>query len=240
MTKYALITHHDAGYKKLSDITWEENKAEYAKMHGYGMHAKTDNWSCSGVKSPAFGFEKFRWAKEVFETHPEYEWIWWTGTDTMITNFGTRIEDRIMNSHHFIIAVDVNGINDDSFLVRNTLEGIGFLDDIISREQEGIKYWDAAQRMMDYLCGFPGTGEPGWPRGEQIKVCDKYKDVVKIVPQRYMNSFNYDLYPQYQPPNDKFDRSGNWCLGDWLIHWPAVDLNGRIQLANLYKEHIIK
>lgn len=240
MAKYALITHHDPGYQPLADITWHQNKAEYAKIHGYDMHAKTENWKCILPNGLMSGFEKVHWARDILETHPEYEWIWWSGTDTLITNFGTRIEDRIMNSHHFIIAVDVNGLNDDSFLVRNTPEGKGFLDDVLSQKEEGLKFWDGEQRIMNYLCGFPATGDPAWPRGEQIKVCDKYKDVVKVVPQRYMNSFNYDLYPQYQPPNDKFNRSGNWCLGDWLIHWPAIDLNGRIQLANLYNEHIIK
>jgi hypothetical protein len=29
-------------------------------------------------------------------------------------------------------------------------------------------------------------------------------------------------------------------LGDWLIHWPACDVNYRIQLYNFYKEYIIK
>jgi hypothetical protein len=158
----------------------------------------------------------------------------------MITNFGTRIEDRIFSSHHFIISVDVNGINDDSFLVRNSPEGRAFLDAILERQEEGLRFWDGGQRIINYLCGFPGTGEPGWPHGDALKVCDQYKDVVKIMPQRYMNSFNYLLYPQYQPPNDKFDRDGNWVLGDWLIHWPAVGTDGRIQLANFYKEHIVK
>jgi hypothetical protein len=242
MTKYALITHHDDGYKALADLTWGQNKAEYAKIHGYAMHAKTSNWKSPVPDKPHLmtGFEKFHWAKEVLESHPEYDWIWWTGTDTMITNFGTRIEDRIFSSHHFIISVDVNGINDDSFLVRNSTEGRAFLDAILERQEEGLRFWDGGQRIINYLCGFPGTGEPGWPHGDALKVCDQYKDVVKIMPQRYMNSFNYLLYPQYQPPNDKFDRDGNWVLGDWLIHWPAVGTDGRIQLANFYKEHIVK
>jgi hypothetical protein len=240
MKKYALITHHDSGYKPLADITWNQNKAEYANMHNYAMHAKTENWTCTLPNGLMSGFEKIHFAKEILEEHDHYEWIWWTGSDTLITNFGTRIEDRVINSHHFVIAVDVNGINADSILIRNTAEGKGFLDDIISKKEEGLKFWDGEQRIINYLCGFPGTSEPGWPRGNDLKVCDKYKNIVKLVPQRYMNSFNYSLYPQYQPPNDKFNRNGNWVLGDWLIHWPAINLDGRIKLANFYKEHIIK
>lgn len=240
MAKYALITHHDPGYQPLADITWHENKMEYARLHGYDTHAKTEGWKTILPNGLMSGFEKIHLARDVLEAHPEYEWVWWTGTDSMITNFGTRIEDRVMSSHHFIVSLDVNGLNVDSFLVRNTLEGRGFLDEILARQEEGLKHWDGEQRIIDYLCGFPGTSEPNWPRGDAVRVCDQYKDVVKVMPQRYMNSFNYLLYPQYDPPHDKMNRDGNWVLGDWLIHWPAVTLEGRLQLANFYKEHIVK
>jgi hypothetical protein len=239
---YAIITHHDAVYKPLADLTWDDNKVHYAKKHGYALHARTDNFVTAGQSKYAMtGFEKIHLALSTLEEHPEYEWIWWTGTDTMITNFSTRIEDRVNNAYHFIVCVDVNGINADSFLVRNTTEGKDFLKSILSFEEEYLaKYWDTEQRAIANLLGFPGTGDTTWPYGDAVVVNDKYKDVVKVMPQRYMNSFNYMLYPQYTVPRDKLDFDGNWQLGDWLIHWPACDVNYRIQLYNFYKEYIIK
>ena len=234
---YALISLHDEKYQPLGDLTWDQIKLVYAQQHGYAAHLKTDNF-IGDIK--AIGFEKIHFAKQILEEHPEYEWIWWTGTDTMITNFSTRIEDRINNAYHFIVCVDINGINADSFLVRNTPEGRGFLDDVLTIQDQAMQHWDTEQWAMANLLGFPGTSLPGWPYGDGLQITNKYKDIVKLMPQRYMNSFNYMLYPQYTVTRDKLDFDGNWQLGDWLIHWPATPLDYRIQLANYYKEYIIK
>ena len=42
---YAIVTMHDAGYRELADITYEENKVPYCVRHGYKLFAKTDNFS---------------------------------------------------------------------------------------------------------------------------------------------------------------------------------------------------
>jgi len=234
---YALISLHDEKYQPLADLTWDQNKLCYAQQHGYSSYLKTNNF-VGDIST--IGYEKIHFTKQILNEHPEHEWIWWTGTDTMITNFSTRIEDRINNAYHFIVCVDINGINADSFLVRNTPQGRGFIDDIIAIQDVAMNNWDTEQWAISNLLGFPGTSLPGWPYGNDLKITNKYKDVVKIMPQRYMNSFNYLLYPQYKITRDKLDFDGNWQLGDWLIHWPATSLEDRIQLANFYKEYIIQ
>jgi hypothetical protein len=241
MSKYALITHHDAVYQPLADLTWNQNKVLYAKQHGYDYHAQTDNFITAGQSKYAMtGFEKIHLARKTLLDHPEYEWVWWTGTDTMITNFSTRLEERCNNAYHFICAADINGINADSFLVRNTLEGRQFLDALLALEKDYLaKYWDTEQRAIANTIGLPGTGDPGWP--DPFELTGPYKDIVKVYPQRYMNSFNYHLYgATYSHHNDKMKFDGNWQLGDWLIHWPAISVEYRIELFNFYKEYIIK
>jgi hypothetical protein len=237
---YALITHHDPGYKPLADQTWDGNKVLYAQRHGYAYHARTGDWVTKQPNGLMTGFEKIYLAKQTLEDHPEYEWIWWTGTDTMVTNFSTRLEERCNNAYHFIVCVDINGINADSFLVRNTPEGRGFLDAILEREDEYMQFWDTEQRCIGNLLGLPGTGDPGWPEPQDVKVNDKYKDIVKVYPQRYMNSFNYQIYGNtYSHSRDKMGYDGNWCFGDWLVHWPGTQLPMRLELANAYKQVII-
>jgi len=236
---YALITHHDKGYKPLADVTWNGNKLLYAQQHGYATHARTENFTTQRPDGLMTGFEKIYLAKETLEAHPEYEWIWWTGTDTLIMNFSTRMEDRVNNAYHFIISVDINGINADSFLVRNTPEGRGFLDDVLANKEEASKFWDTEQRAIAMTIGLPGTGDP-WPAADQIVIKEQYKNVVKLMPQRYMNGFNYELYPVYSHHRDKLDFDGNWQFGDWLIHWPATGLEHRLHLADFYKDYIIK
>lgn len=231
---YALVELHDNNYQPLADLTWDQNKVLYAEEHGYKVFCKTDNFK----ENASIGFQKIHYIRELLDLHPEVEWFWWTGTDTLVTNFGTRIEDRIDTRYHFIIAVDVNGINADSFLVRNTEEARLYLDRVISLEQESYQFWDTEQWAMARALGFPGTGDPSWPFGEDLVVNNEFKDIVKIVPQRYMNSFNYQLY-HYTDHRDKLGWDGNWQLGDWLIHWPACSLEYRLQLAEFYREHII-
>lgn len=232
---YALVELHTDNYQPLADLTWDQNKLVYANRHGYKAFCKTDNFKeGSGV-----GYQKIWYLKELMETNPDIEWFWWTGTDTLITNFATRIEDRILSNHHAIFCVDVNGINADSFLIRNTPEGRGFIDDILAMEPEAVNFWDVEQYAITKLLGFPKTGDPSWPKNENVIVADKYKDVVKLLPQRVMNSFNYMLY-HYTDHRDKLGFDGNWQLGDWLIHWPATTLEYRLELAKFYREYIIK
>lgn len=233
---YALLELHDNGYKPLAELTWHKNKILYAERHGYKTFCKNDNFR-EGSK---IIFQKIWFTKEMMEQHPEIEWFWWTDTDSMITNFSTRIEDRVLNSHHFIVAIDKNGTNTGSYLARNTPEGRQFIDDIISLEKLTEPFWDSEQRALNYLLGFPGTGEPGWPEPERLVVPPKYQNVVKLVPQRYMNSFNYDFYPQYTDHLDKLGYNGSWQLGDWVLHWPAIPNDTRIKLFDFYKEHIIQ
>lgn len=234
---YALVELHDANYQPLADCTWEDNKKSYAQLHGYKTFCKTDNF----VPDVGLGYQKIHYVKELLATNPDVEWFWWTGTDTMITNFATRIEDRVLSAYHFIVCADVNGINADSFLVRNSPEGRAYIDHLLALEAECSKHWDVEQRAIATTLGWPATGEKGWPVPADLKVCDQYKDIVKVMPQRYMNSFNYQLYGgMYPDPKDKLGFDGNWQLGDWLIHWPAVDVNYRIELYKFYKEYIIK
>lgn len=227
---YALFTMHDEKYEPLAQYTWDQNKVIYAKKHGYAYHKKP-------FTTP---FEKIRYTKELMLEHPEYHWLWWTGCDSMITNMEVRIEDRIMNQYHFIVTTDVNGLNSDSFLIRNTLEGMSLIDDFLAQEQEAMQYWDTDQRGMTMALGLPYTASPEWGVPGQIELKSQYKDIVKIVAQKYMNSYNYSFFPQYVDQRDKTGVNGNWSFGDWLIHWPAFSIEQRIQCFLKYQSLVVR
>jgi hypothetical protein len=231
---YALLNLYDDAYRPLADLTWHANKVLYAQRHGYSVEA------CTEMPSPTstIGYQKIHFIKDILQKHPEYEWIWWTGTDTMITNFAVRMQDRVDNRYHFVVAVDVNGINADSILVRNSVQGRKLIDQVLELETESSKHWDSEQRAIARVIGVPVPPE-SWPMAPVAPVSDSMCDVVKIVPQRYMNSFNYQLY-HYTDQRDRLGIDGNWQRGDWLIHWPATSLEQRIQLANYYKQHIME
>jgi hypothetical protein len=233
---YGLIEFHYQNYIPLAELTWTQNKVAYAQMHGYKTFCKN-----SGFKEDSkIGFQKLWAVKEIMEENRDVSWFWVTGTDSMITNFFTRIEDRINNNYHFIISVDVNGLNADSFLVRNTVEGRSLIDKMLAVEEECSKHWDIEQRAMAVVMGLPVTADPTWKTmNYNIQLNEETKDIVKIMPQRYMNSFNYQLY-HYTDHRDTVGWNGNWQLGDWLIHWPATSLDQRIHLYSFYNQHIVK
>jgi hypothetical protein len=231
---HALVELHDSNYQPLADLTWEQNKVPYAEKHGYKTFCRI-----GGMKQGStIGYQKIHFIRELMYDNPDIEWFWWTGTDAMIMNFNTRIEDKALDPYHYYVSADVNGINADSLLFRNTSEGRSFIEEVIRIEPEASKFWDSEQRAMATVMGLPpATGDDKWPPGTRIS--DQWKDICKIMPQRYMNAFNYELY-HYTDHRDRLGQDGNWQVGDWLIHWPATSLEHRIRLASFYKEHIIK
>jgi hypothetical protein len=51
------------------------------------------------------------------------------------------------------------------------------------------------------------------------------------------------LYPGIIPhifKKDLFGNDGQWQVGDFLIHWPAVALDKRIQLAHNMMGQVVK
>jgi hypothetical protein len=60
---------------------------------------------------------------------------------------------------------------------------------------------------------------------------DEYSDIVKIVPQRYMNSYEPHIYDYCDARLDIMGLSAAWEPGDWIVHWPGTHKPIRIQRA---------
>ena len=213
---YAVISHNDEKYQPLADYTWNKNKQLYCELHGYSGINKTTGFK-GGIP---IGFEKCFFIKELLDKHPEYEWIWWTGSDAMITNFTIKIEDKIDPNYDLIIATDCNEINNDSFLIKNTQWAKDWMDELINLIPKYSNHYFYEQQAM-------------------IDTIPKYKDKVKIVPQRYLNAYKNDLYP-HQSKFDLLGNDGTWQKGDWLIHWPGTGLDLRLQLARHFLNEVVK
>jgi hypothetical protein len=209
--KFALVTAHNEAYQPLADITWNQNKKVYCEKWGYDALAMT-----SGFQLPVqhISFERSNYIADLLESG-QYDWIHAVGCDTMITNFNIKLEDLIDDDFDFVIATDCYNINNDSFLARASDTTIKWLRNTVSLYESYINAkWLDQSAMIDTI--------------------DMMGDRIKIVPQRALNSYNYDLYPGLIPHIYKKDLLGNdgqWQPGDFLIHWPAVPLNKRIELA---------
>jgi hypothetical protein len=217
---YAIVTAHTENYLPLSQITWDQNKKLYAEHHGYDAVALTE------FKYPELFFVGFARTELIIELleSGKYEWVHACGCDTMITNFNIKLEDLVDNDYDFIIATDCFNINNDSFLARATPTTINWLKEVVARREEyRVSKWYDQQAMIDTI--------------------EMMGDRIKFVPQRQINSYDYDQYPGSVPhvyKKDLFGNDGQWAPGDFLIHWPGIGLERRIPLAEQMLTQVIK
>lgn len=210
--KIAIVSLFNERHKDLADITWT-NKQNYAAKHGYIAVSKTDNFSVEQVH-----FDKFVHILDVMNTNPDVDWIWWLDNDAMITNFDIRLEDLVDPDFHVIMATDIAALNTGSFIVRNSPQAKAWLEFLLSKRQEykDDKKWFEQQAVIDF---YP-----------------KFEELFKLVPQQWLNSYDYKMYGV--EGIDLLDQDGQWYPGDFVIHWPGLPNETRIELAKHYQQYI--
>ena len=212
---HAVASLHDANYSDLAALT-DAPKKEYCDRYGYQFHVLTEM-----KYSTITGFNKIHFALDLFKQHPEIEWLLFSECDAMITNLNIRIEDRIDNDYHFIVPVDRLNINSGNFLARNSEQGRAYLQMIVDSE---AAYKDVAWAEQQVI----------------IDSIEQYQDIVKIVPQKYMNSYEPEIYDYCDARFDVLGNSGAWEPGDWIVHWPGTYKPTRISRAEAHTQLLIK
>lgn len=212
---HAVASLHDANYSDLAELT-DASKREYCERHGYQFHVLSEM-----KYSTITGFNKIHFALEIFHDHPDIEWLLFSECDAMITNQSVQIEDRIDNDYHFIVPVDRLNLNSGNFLVRNSEQGRAYLQMIIDSEQA---YHDVAWAEQQVI----------------IDTIEQYQDIVKIVPQKYMNSYEPEIYDYCDARFDILGNSGAWEPGDWIVHWPGTYKPTRIERANYHLKQLAR
>lgn len=206
---HAVASLHDANYSDLAALT-DTSKRKYCDQHGYQFYVLTEM-----KYSTITGFNKIHFTLELFKKHSEIEWLLFSECDAMITNHNIRIEDRIDDDYHFIIPVDRLNLNSGNFLARNSEQGRAYLQMIIDLEEQYKEVSWAEQQVI-------------------IDTIDQYQDIVKIVPQKYMNSYEPEIYDYCDARFDILGNSGAWEPGDWIVHWPGTYKPTRIERANYH------
>lgn len=212
---HAVASLHDANYSDLAALT-DQSKQEYCTRYGYQFHVLTEM-----KYSTITGFNKIHFTLDIFNQHPEIEWLLFSECDAMITNQTIQIEDRIDNDYHFIVPVDRLNLNSGNFLARNTPEGRAYLQMIIDSEElyKNVE-WAEQQVIIDTI--------------------EEYQSIVKIVPQKYMNSYEPQIYDYCDARFDILGNSGAWEPGDWIVHWPGTYKPTRLERANTHLPLIIR
>ncbi|MCX6783252.1 MAG: hypothetical protein NTZ20_04700 [Candidatus Levybacteria bacterium] len=212
---FVVASFNNENMEDMAQIT-DKVKERYCDKHSYLWYCKKNNWHSSDM-----GFARVHLVNEIFNNVPDTEWIFLVDCDAIITNTNIKIEDRIDNNFHAIYTVYHNGLNVGVALFRNSPEGRKYINDILSIEGQYINHpWKEQQAIIDNY--------------------DTYKSITKIVPARFMNSLQAQLYDKNQLSSE-FDLSGNsmlWQPGDWALHWPGVPHKYRIEQAKIMVNNI--
>ena len=212
---YAVASINTEDYQDLADLT-DAPKQEYCERYGYEFHVLKET-----RYSPIMGFNKIHYVLDIFKQRPDIEWLLFSECDAMITNMTVRIEDRIDPDYHFIVPVDRLNINSGNFLARNSEPGRAYLLMIIDKEEEyKTESWAEQQVIIDT---FPDLSS-----------------IVKLVPQRDMNSYEPHIYDSCDASRDIMGNSGAWEPGDWIVHWPGTYKPTRIARATELSKQIIR
>jgi len=212
----ALVSLYDQTYASLAAITIDGTRKKYAARNGYDLLVKTSGFS---YRHPLLGFEKIRYLLEILNGG-DYDAVWWGGADVSITNHCIPISTFIYEGYHVTISGDSNAMNSDSFVVRNTPEGKGWLEMIMSNlDRYRDHHWQEQQAMIDTY--------PEW------------KQTVKYLPQRFMNSYHYGFYRDLSGI-DEHGCKGEWQKGDFALHTPAIHLRRRIKAHNEITQSIVE
>lgn len=208
--RICLYTMHSMAIEEMARIT-VPNKSEYCCRNEYSFIQEP----FTGRIHSFPGYERIPCLIDLL-TSNMFDWVFWLGCDALITNLGIKLESIIDNSYGMIVATDGNELQMDSFLIQANKGGQKLLE----------RVWDERNKNHG----------PYFEQSNLIAQIAKpeFSGVVKYVPQRTLNSMQYDLYPDYYGnPNfakkvDCFGNDGEWHKGDFVFHIPGRPMNTKI------------
>ena len=178
------------------------------------------------------GWSKIYAVKEALKD-PNVEWVFSSETDVMITNMTIKLEDIIKEytdvNTHVLIASDCNGINCGNMFIKNSPIGKAFIDTIIAGLPLYREWYLFENQLIQDLCVGTNLTEQGVKVGGTL-----WGRVVKVLPQRVFNSYDYNNIPLLKGRpnyNDILGLNGEWQKGDFIVQWPSTDLEYRLKEA---------
>lgn len=186
------------------------NLQEYANRHGYELRI-------INIENDKWEYKKHEAFKEWMDKD-ECDLIWYKDVDSLITNLSIPIESFVDDENVFYLTKDFNEINGGSVIIKNTIGGRMFNDMVL--ENGGM--FENEQNLFN---SFP------------ILVFGV--DFMKTLSHPSINSYKYDLYPECKSHVGREDL-GDWQPGNFVIHFPALQLKDRIELMKWYSQKIIR
>src|SRR5271154_783693 len=184
-------------------------KAKYCSRHGY--HLETAPLPGTGGNAQEmYGFKRLALVIDLLK-RVDYDWVWVTGCDILITNPEIKLETLIDDDFGMVAGTDATGCGMDSYLIRKSHGGLELIERLLTFKDRPVGLLHD-QSTLDHL----------WQEPE-------VKKVVKLIPQRLMNSYKYGSLHQYRFLSEGFftgtdflGNSGEWQPGDFVLHTPGL------------------
>lgn len=187
------------------------NKIQYCNRHGYAYHEEP--WR--GELFP--GFERLPVLIYLLKCG-YFDWVFWLGTDALITNLSRKLEELVDENHGMIMATDFTQIQMDSFLCQPKHGTIELLEAVWARRENPIGPWYEQSTLEHFMHE------------------KRFRHTVKIVPQRRMNAYKHKWYSEWKSINSRVNHrldclgtDGEWQVGDFVFHIPGRPLETKMQ-----------
>lgn len=205
-----LISSSQGEYWKLAKYC-APNKLEYCLRHNIQFtmrqHIQISPWG----ERPQFMIEELERMKPG-------EWLWFMGTDTLITNMTIDVRKFMTDeAPDFTIAKDMHGINNDVFFIRRTEASLAFLKSILAMN----KLYSDDQQAMNHLL-------------KQDEISVKYETMENI------NSYLFDEYPYYKGMGLSTASPGHWTPGRFILHLPGMSNERRFTLMEKHLADVVR
>jgi hypothetical protein len=234
-----MLTGWSRAYESLAQITYP-GKLAYAKKWGYEceffLHHENESRKMAWERPAA-------WLRAL-QKMPEYDWLWFTGTDVLLTNPEKDIAHYADNHFDGIFANDCNVIQSDSFLMKaneRTIELMeklteAFSDTRFRDEQEALNV--LLSPCESYYEFYATVGFNYGTTELQSKLFDlvNHTDAkIKVVTAKYFNSMHGAHIPKHGPATD----GSRWSPDDLVLHMGAQTLDYRLKHLGDYvpREH---
>lgn len=190
-------------------------KQAYCNRHGYYFATKTDGFK---IVEPICGwhryvFERWRWFAEVLS---ECDAVFCCGTDVLITNPSITLESIMDGRKPFLISQDAQMPNSDVMLIRRDSRCLHLMD--------GVANCHSSHHNAPYL-----------DQTAFQELLPRYQDTVEVLPQRVMNSYDYNLMSCWHPIHENYrlavdieGNDGQWQPGDFIFHCPGIPYDQRM------------
>lgn len=185
-----VLTADDGNIEAYAALT-RENKRSYCERHGYTyLHYDTGE-SLDWTQVNAYW--RLIWPiLDTIKRMPDGDWLFFSGADACIVNSDitlSSIVDQYSHDYDLLITKDMNGLNNNGFLLRACDWSREFIE----------RVWELRGQTFE-VKGSDGQMHEWAEQGGMIAVLEQMPGHTLLIPQEVVNGYEPEIYGAYYKP----------------------------------------